>query len=87
MSARQVITLPSPVDDEHDHEGDAEPARTSRLDDETQAERITAEPEDRRMNRPESGQRDDEEKAWMEQESLHRIQVHQMTGAARAATT
>ena len=56
-----------------------------RLDEEAEAQRVPADPEDRRIGRPEGRQQDDEEKAGVIKKGLTEIQVHEVTGAARAA--
>jgi len=85
MSARQVITLPSPMGSEQKDEGHAEPAHLRGLDEETKPQRVPANPKNRRIGRPQDREQDDEEEARVIEESLGEIQVHEITGAARAA--
>jgi hypothetical protein len=69
--------------DQYGHEGDTESTGCGWLNVETQPERIASQPEDRGINRPEGGQRYDEEESRMEQECLSKIQMHEIARTAR----
>lgn len=75
------------MDREQEEEGHPHPTRLSRLDEEAQAQRVAPQPEEDGVDGPEDRRHDGQEEARVKQESLAEIQMHQITRAARAATT